>query len=409
MGHYLTVQPWSPHFDSSKGEIDKVVAWIRLPGMALHYYHKKILRRLGQIIGSVIRIDYNTESEQRGKFARIAVEIDLKSPLISQFHLDGKVQRVEYENLPVICFHCGKYGRYKEGCSDRENNGPTEVDVPIPVDPAEQQWMSKAGHDSRNEPKFGPWMVVARKGKPRVEKESNSNQATEHVFRGKYMKESRFNILANLDEEESNHEEKQEAHMEQTHRDINTFNSSPTWSPKNRPIRRKNVHQSANPTEPGHMGTSNRLHATTLTKENTIPQSPIHTHGSRGFTNLHASHASPNPLPLPMYVPTSLNPFHHSAISFYTDNATAPLPIVDVYPKTSNGHNSAGGHIPLSELNGDPLNPKGLAANMDMENDANDSDYVATSEDGADSSEGDVSLVEETAMDLAKEASRRLQ
>ena len=62
IGHYLTVQPWSPHFDSSEGEIDKVVAWIRLPGMALHYYHKQILRRLGQIIGSVIRIDYTTES-----------------------------------------------------------------------------------------------------------------------------------------------------------------------------------------------------------------------------------------------------------------------------------------------------------------------------------------------------------
>lgn len=44
MGHYLTMQPWSPHFDSSKGEIDRVVAWVRLPGMALHYYHKKILR-----------------------------------------------------------------------------------------------------------------------------------------------------------------------------------------------------------------------------------------------------------------------------------------------------------------------------------------------------------------------------
>ncbi|KAL9453557.1 hypothetical protein AB3S75_009211 [Citrus x aurantiifolia] len=157
------------------------------------------------------------------------------------------------------------------------------------------------------------------------------------------------------------------------------------------------------------MGTSTRLHATTLTKANTIPQSSIHTHGSRGFTNLHASHASPNPLPLPVYVPTSLNPLHHSAISFYTDNATTPLPIADVHPKTSNGHNSTGGHIPLLELDGDPPNPKGLATNMDMEDDANDSDYMATSEDGADFSKGDVSLVEETTMDLAEEASRPLQ
>ena len=157
------------------------------------------------------------------------------------------------------------------------------------------------------------------------------------------------------------------------------------------------------------MDTSIGLHATSLTKENKTPQSPIHTHVSRGYTNLHASHTSPNPLPLPVYVPTNLDPLHHSAISLSAGNATAPLLIAEIQPKTFNGHNSAGGHIPLTELDGDPPNSNGLAANMDMEDDANDSDYVATSEDGADSSEGDVSLVEETAMDLAEEASWPLQ
>ncbi|KAK9233035.1 hypothetical protein WN943_023284 [Citrus x changshan-huyou] len=252
-------------------------------------------------------------------------------------------------------------------------------------------------------------MVVARKGKPRVEKESNSNQATKQVFQGKYGKESRFNILANFGDKESNHEEKQDAHMEQTHRDNNTSQSSPTWLSKNKPFRKKNVHQSANPTDPGHIGTSTGLNEITHTKENTIPQSPTHTHVSRGVTNLYASHASPTHFPLPVYVPTSLNPLHHSAISFSTDNVIAHFPLADVHPKTSNGQHSAGGHIILSDLDGDPHNLQGLAANMDMEDDANDSDYVATSEDGADSSEGDVSLVEETAMDLAEEASRPLQ
>lgn len=47
-------------------------------------------------------------------------------PLVSQFQLDGKVQRVEYENLHVICFHCGKYMHNKEGCPDRDDNGPYE-------------------------------------------------------------------------------------------------------------------------------------------------------------------------------------------------------------------------------------------------------------------------------------------
>ncbi|XP_015380884.1 uncharacterized protein LOC107174472 [Citrus sinensis] len=116
LGHYLTVQQWNPHFDDSSEDIENIVAWIRLPGMSLHYYHKRVLRMLGNVVGKVIRIDYNTESITRGKFARIAVEVSLKKPLCSQFFLDGKMQKVEYENLPVICFNCGIYGHRNENC-----------------------------------------------------------------------------------------------------------------------------------------------------------------------------------------------------------------------------------------------------------------------------------------------------
>ena len=89
MGHYLIVPLWSPQFDSSKEECDSVIVWIWLPGMALHYYHKHILQMIGQVIGNVVRVDYNTESATRGKFARIAVKVSLSKPLVSQFLLNG--------------------------------------------------------------------------------------------------------------------------------------------------------------------------------------------------------------------------------------------------------------------------------------------------------------------------------
>lgn len=119
MGHYLIVQPWSPRFDSSKEKIESIIAWIRLPGMALYYYHKRVLRMLGQVIGKVIWIDYNTKYALRGKFARIVVEVTFSKPLVSQFLLNGKVRKVENVNLPNICFGCGKYGHSCESCPDR--------------------------------------------------------------------------------------------------------------------------------------------------------------------------------------------------------------------------------------------------------------------------------------------------
>ncbi|XP_052289905.1 uncharacterized protein LOC127899817 [Citrus sinensis] len=132
LGHYLTVQQWNPHFNSSNDNIDNIVAWIRLLGMPLHYYHKRV-RMIGNVVGKVIRIHYNTESLTRGKFARIAVEVSLNKPLCSHFCLDGKMQKVEYENLPVISFNCGIYGHKNENCpqlktikgatKNSENNG----------------------------------------------------------------------------------------------------------------------------------------------------------------------------------------------------------------------------------------------------------------------------------------------
>lgn len=75
--------------------------------MPLYYYHKKIIRLLGNVVGKILRIDYNTELVTRGKFVRIAVEINLDRPLDSQFLLDRKIQKVEYESFPSICFGCG--------------------------------------------------------------------------------------------------------------------------------------------------------------------------------------------------------------------------------------------------------------------------------------------------------------
>ncbi|KAI9125145.1 hypothetical protein K1719_003761 [Acacia pycnantha] len=112
-GHYLTVQPWTPSFKPHNHVINHVMGWIRLPKLPARYYHKSVIRSLGGVFGEVIRVDYNTDSGDRGKFARIAVSLDLIKPLISKIMVDGEIIYVEYEGLPTICFHCGRYGHLK--------------------------------------------------------------------------------------------------------------------------------------------------------------------------------------------------------------------------------------------------------------------------------------------------------
>ncbi|CAN1172048.1 hypothetical protein LINPERHAP1_LOCUS22606, partial [Linum perenne] len=64
----------------------------------------------GNLIGKTVKIDFNMQRAERGKFARITVEIDLSEPLPPVVMLDGATQLLEYENIPTLCFSCRMIG-----------------------------------------------------------------------------------------------------------------------------------------------------------------------------------------------------------------------------------------------------------------------------------------------------------
>ncbi|KAK8575141.1 hypothetical protein V6N12_062817 [Hibiscus sabdariffa] len=68
------------------------------------------------VLVRVVKIDYNTQEGGHNKFACLALILDLNYPLQSCIHIDGKLQRLEYEGLQKVCFACGIYGHAKEEC-----------------------------------------------------------------------------------------------------------------------------------------------------------------------------------------------------------------------------------------------------------------------------------------------------
>ncbi|XP_040957655.1 uncharacterized protein [Gossypium hirsutum] len=168
------------------------MTWIRLPGLPGHMYTKKILWEIGGMVGKVAKLDFNTDSKARGRYASMAIYINLEKPLISMVLINGKVQRIQYESLPVVCFSCGRYGHFKENCgqakeilenSARKNttpeNGIPETEPAVETDP------------------FGPWMLVERKMRKPSKDPRNfgKNSTTEEVLG------SRFQALNNLEKE----------------------------------------------------------------------------------------------------------------------------------------------------------------------------------------------------------------
>ncbi|PPR99269.1 hypothetical protein GOBAR_AA21382 [Gossypium barbadense] len=58
--------------------------WIKLPGLPEGYYSDFLIRVIGQTVGPVVKLDVHTDYARRGRFAWLAVCVDLRKLLVSK-------------------------------------------------------------------------------------------------------------------------------------------------------------------------------------------------------------------------------------------------------------------------------------------------------------------------------------
>ncbi|KAK8574825.1 hypothetical protein V6N12_062503 [Hibiscus sabdariffa] len=98
-------------------------------------YKRSLITAIGECIGPVVKIDYQTDSGRRGRFACLAIKVDLRKPLVSKIIINGIVQLIEYESLPLQ---------------------PTDQDVSVDAESVAIVTSKTAVDKSL----YGPWMVV---------------------------------------------------------------------------------------------------------------------------------------------------------------------------------------------------------------------------------------------------------
>ncbi|CAN1131438.1 hypothetical protein LINPERHAP2_LOCUS6403 [Linum perenne] len=184
LDHYLIVHQWDQSFRVANDLPRKMVVWVRFPHLPIHFYHARVLTSLGNLIGKTVKIDFNTQRAERGKFARIAIEINLDEPIPPVVLLDGVIQKVEYENMPTLCFECGRVGHDSQACPRNSATPPTAV-----ATSAASKEVVTAGDSS--EPaadRYGPWMLVSRR--PRRPNKEGSPSLVRQDLRGNHSNQS---------------------------------------------------------------------------------------------------------------------------------------------------------------------------------------------------------------------------
>ncbi|MBA0668035.1 hypothetical protein Goklo_001015 [Gossypium klotzschianum] len=149
-------------FDPSQAYLNVVMTWIRFPGLPGYLYKYKILAEIGEMVGKVVKLDMNIDSRMGGCFNRLVVYVNLERPLVSQILINGRPQRVEYESLQTICFHCERYGHVKDNCSFRSARINVEKETALPEMIPENHNLVEDGKVEKDE-NYRPWITVERR------------------------------------------------------------------------------------------------------------------------------------------------------------------------------------------------------------------------------------------------------
>ncbi|CAN1762612.1 hypothetical protein LINPERHAP1_LOCUS8451 [Linum perenne] len=147
---YFSVARWSPSFNEEE-PIRKILTWVRLPKLPIHYFNQLAVTRIGNHIGRTVRLDLATAEGARARYARVCVEVDLTKPLLGKYMIEDMTFYVEYESLDYICFGCGIYSHRIDGCLSALPKAPEEELATEDIIPHTN---GETGRDT------GEWMTV---------------------------------------------------------------------------------------------------------------------------------------------------------------------------------------------------------------------------------------------------------
>ncbi|KAL8541482.1 hypothetical protein ACS0TY_002668 [Phlomoides rotata] len=128
------LQSWVQNFNPNKVSSSLAQIWIRITDLPMEYWQPSILEAMASAFGTLIRIDDNTLHRRMGHYARILVEIDMKTEFVEKIMYKRaricSFATLAFERLPKFCRNCDIVGHATAVCTrgkpkDREghNNG----------------------------------------------------------------------------------------------------------------------------------------------------------------------------------------------------------------------------------------------------------------------------------------------
>lgn len=81
------------------------------------FYDEEILKKVGNTIGGLLKVDACTSAALRGRYARLCVELPLNKPVKTNVWIASHKQQIIYEGDKLLCKNCGHLGHSTGQCT----------------------------------------------------------------------------------------------------------------------------------------------------------------------------------------------------------------------------------------------------------------------------------------------------
>ncbi|CAL0315585.1 unnamed protein product [Lupinus luteus] len=117
---FLRLYLWTPDFNPALQKFTHAQCWVKIIGLPQEYWSPRIIFSIAGGIGTPISLDEATNNRTFGHFARVLVDMDLKSDLPNKIMVEREgyafFVELEYEKLPQYCNGCQTIGHMVSNC-----------------------------------------------------------------------------------------------------------------------------------------------------------------------------------------------------------------------------------------------------------------------------------------------------
>ncbi|KAI5672121.1 hypothetical protein M9H77_12485 [Catharanthus roseus] len=107
---FMAIRPWEPRFKASEVTFNSTTIWARFLELPPEFYDLEIVRKAGNILGTLLGIDICHFAASRGYYAQLYIQAHLNQPLITTLYFSSYAQPVIYEGVNHICFPSDRIG-----------------------------------------------------------------------------------------------------------------------------------------------------------------------------------------------------------------------------------------------------------------------------------------------------------